>query len=195
MKPLVVGLSGAHVVVGLTKALRRVGSDGGDCTARNDDHSMAIIRLAGVGVIDESITGLDVGGRALKIAAGASPAVDFGEAVTEVLGTDLLLAARVATARKTLVQVLVTTSEDALADKVGAITVLATVAAVVVAPVGIGSALVVSAVAVVVGTVPPLLGISNNSVAVVGGSKADKAGKSNNNNSLHPFFFVTTKKS
>jgi len=194
VEPLVVCLGSAHVVISNTIAFGRVSSDCGAVTTLDDDHSVSIIRIARVSVVDENITSPDVGRRGLKIAASALPAVNVMEAIAEVLGTDLLLTARIATAWKTLIQVLVTTSKDALADKVGAITILATVATVIIAPIGPGSALIMSAVAIVVGTIPPLLGISNNIITIVlSGSKTTETKNSNNTNSLH-FFFNNNKK-
>jgi len=182
VEPLVVSLGGSHVIVSDAVALSRVSGDGGAIATLDDDHGVSVIRVARVGVIDENITSLDVAGRSLEIAAGASPAVDLSKAIAEVLGADLLLAARIATAGETLIQVLVTTSKDALADKVCAITVLTTVATVIIAPVRPGSTFIVSTAAIMIGTIPPLLGICNYSITII--CSSTKAQKSHNNKNV-----------
>jgi len=185
VEPLQIRHRAAHVSVGNIVVGVGVTGDGGVGATGNDDGGVSLTRAAGARVIDENITSLDVLGRSLILAAGASPAVSAVETITKILSTDLFLAARITTARATLVQRLVTTSKNALTDKVGAITTVASIAAVLLAPVGPGGARGVGLLAIVVGTIPPLLGISNDSTAVISSSKTDKAEKSNNSNSLH----------
>ena len=169
MEPLIVRLAASHVSVGLAVVLCGVASDG-DRVGSDDDDSVSRGASARARMVDEDITSLDVGGRSLLVAAGASPAVLGLEAVTKVLGTDLLLAAGVASAGRTTRELGVATSKDALGDKVGAVTTVAGVTAGLATPVGVGSARSVGA-ALVVGSAPVLLGIGNDSASVVG-SKA-----------------------
>ena len=185
VEPLKVGHAAAHV--GVSDVVVRVGvaGDGGVGATRNDKNCMGIVGAAGARVVDEHITGFDVLGRSLVLTTGASPAVGAVEAVTEVLGAHLLRAARITTAGATLIQSLVATSEEALADKVGAITTVASVVAVLGAVVGPGGAGLEAAAALVVGAVPPLLGIGNSLVTIVSGSKTAEAEKSKDGNSLH----------
>jgi len=178
-----------HVVdiVSVLNAEVRAGmaSNGRSISFRNNEDSMSIVRFARVFVVDENITSLDVVWGRLIITASASPAVVVGETVAKVLCTDFLLAARIATAWATLIQVLVTTSDEALAHKVGAIAAVAAVAAHFTAKVRIGSAIIIVAVAVMVGAIPPLLGVLNGSLTIVGSSSTEQTNKTKQNKSLH----------
>ena len=169
MEPLIVGLAAGHVSVGLAVVLGGVASDG-DGVGGDDDGGVGRGAGAGARVVDEDITRLDVGGGSLLVAAGAGPAELGLEAVAEVLGADLLLAAGVASAGCTAGEVGVAASDEALGDEVGAVATVGGVAADLAAPVAVGGAGGVGA-ALVVGGVPPLLGVGDGVVAVVG-SKA-----------------------
>ena len=180
VEPLQIRHGAAHVVIGNTVVRARVASDSWVGATLNDEHGVSLVRAAAARVIDENITSLDVLWRRLVLAASASPAMSAMEAITKLLCAHFLLAARIATALTTLVKRLVATSEQALAHKVGAIARVARVAAVLIAPVRPGSARgVLSLLAIVVGTVPPLLGISNSFATIISGSKTADAQKSN----------------
>jgi len=169
-----------------------VAGDLGAGAARDDEHSVSLVAGARARVVDEDITREDVAGRLLTIAAGPGPTVLVGKAVTKVLGADFLLAARIATAGSTLVESSVATSKKTLGDKVGAVTTVAAVAAVLTAIVGPWSAALIARRALVVGAVIPGLGIRNSSITVVGSNTSCK-GK-NSNNGLHVKRFVEGKK-
>ena len=186
VEPLKIRHAAAHVSVSNTVVGVGVASNGGIGATLDDDNSVSSVRRARARVIDENITSLDVGRRSLILTASTSPAMSAVEAITKILCTDLFLAARVTTARTTLVQSLVATSNEALADKVSAVTTVAAIAAVLTAEVGPGRAAEIRRIlAVVVGTVPPLLGISDSSVAIISGSKAAEAHESEERKSLH----------
>jgi len=184
VEPFVVGHGAGHVVVVLTPVRVGVAGNLGVRATRDNDGGVGLVAGAGARVVDENITRTDVGRRSLAETAGAGPAVLVGKAVTKVLGTNLLLAARIATARTTLVQMAVATSNKALGNKVGTVTTMALVVAVLTAVVGPRSAGLVTTAALVVGTVPPGLGICNSLVAVVSSSSTSCKGKKSNN-SLH----------
>ena len=179
VKPLIIRLAASHVSVGLAVVLCGVASDG-DRVGSDDDDNVSRGASARARVVDEDITSLDVAGRGLLVAAGASPAVLGLEAVTEVLGTDLLLAAGVTSAGGTTGELGVATSEKALGDEVGAVTTVGAVAASLATPVGVGGAGSVST-ALVVGSAPVLLGVGNDSVSVVS-SKAGRNQHAKDNN-------------
>jgi len=183
VEPFVVVVAASHVVVVLAEVRGGVAGDLGVRATSDDESGVGSVAGARAGVVDKNITRADVGRRSLTVAALASPAVLVCKAVTKVLGANLLLAARITTAWATLVQLGVTTSKKALGNKVGTITTVAAVAAVLLTVVGIRSAGLVSTAALVVGTVPPGLGIGNGLVTVVGSSTSCKSKKSNK--SLH----------
>ena len=134
MEPLIVRLAASHVSVSLAIMLSRVASDG-DGVSANNNSSVSRVVSAGASMIDENITSLDVAGRSLLVPAGASPSVLSLEAVTKILSTNLLLPARIPSARSTTRKLSVTTSENALGDKVGTITTVASIPASLAAPV------------------------------------------------------------
>jgi len=183
VEPFVVRVAARQVGVVLAPKLRGVASNLGMRTTSDNDGSMSSVAGARISVVNENITRTDVGGRRLMIAALASPAVLVSKAVTKVLGANFFLAARIATAWTTLVQLRVTTSKKALGDKVGTVTTIVTIAAELITPVGIRSASVVTTAAPVVVAIPPCLGVGNSPVTVVGSSTSCKSKKSNN--SLH----------
>ena len=133
-------MAAAHVGVSNTVVGGGVAGNGRIGATSNDQHGVSSVGRAGVSVVDENITSLDVGWRRLILAAGASPAVGTVETITKVLCTGLLLAARITTARATLIQRLVATSVKALAHKVGAITTSTGVATMLRTEVGPGRA-------------------------------------------------------
>ena len=136
-------------------------------------------------MVDENITREDARRRLLVISASSGPAVLSRETVTEVLCTDFLLSAGISTAGSTLIEGIMTTSKKTLRDKVCTITTVAAVAAVLRAKVRPGIALQIAAGrAVVVGLVPPGLGIRDSLITVVSSRSTSCKGKKSNN-SLH----------
>jgi len=190
VEPLQVRHRAAHVSVGNVVVRVRVASNGRIRTTLNDKSGVSLIRVARTRVIDENITSLDVGWRSLVLATGASPAMSAMETITKILSAHFLLAARITTARTTLIQSLVTTSKEALTDKVGTITTIAAIVAVLTAPIRPGRARGIRLLAIVVGTIPPFLSISNSSTAVISCSKTAETKKSNKSNCLHFFFLL-----
>ena len=183
VQPLVVRHSAGLVVVVL--AIVRIGmtSDSGIGSTRDDEHSVSLVAGARSRVVDEDITRDDVGWGLLVVSTSPGPSVLPRKAVSEVLGTDLLLAARISTARSTLVQGGVATSKKALRDEVGTVTMVAAIVTVFIAVVGPWSAALVARGALVVGLVPPGLGVGDSLVTVVGRDTSSECKKSNN--SLH----------
>ena len=166
MEPLIVRLAASHVSVGLAVVLGGVASDG-DRVGGDNNGGVSIVVGAGATMVDEDIANLDVAGRSLLVPAGASPPVSGLEAVTKVLGTNLLLPTRIPSAGCTTGELGVTTSKNALGDKVGTVTSMRAVTASLATPVRIGRAGGVGA-ALVVGSAPVLLGVGNDSVSVIG---------------------------
>ena len=186
MEPLIVGLAAGHVSVRLAVVLGGVAGNG-DGVGGDDKGGMSRGAGAGARVVDEDITRLDVGGRGLLVAAGAGPAELGLEAVAEVLGADLLLAAGVASAGCSAREAGVATGNKALGNEVGAVATVGGVAAGLTAPVTVGGAGGVSA-ALVVGGAPILLGVGNGVVAVVG--KAGGNQHTEDNKGFEHFFIA-----
>ena len=166
VEPLIVGLAAGHVVVAHAVVVGGVAGDGDRARGGDNKGGVGIIARAAARVVDEDITRLDVVGRPSEVAAGTGPAESGNEAVTEVLGADLLPAAGVASAGCSAREVGVVTGNKALGNEVGAIATVTTVAAGLTAPVAVRGAGSVSAT-LVVGRVPPLPGIVDCSVSVV----------------------------
>ena len=178
VEPLIVRLRTGHVSVRNSIAVRRVASDG-DRVGGDNNGGVSIVVGAGATMVDEDIANLDVAGRSLLVPAGASPPVSGLEAVTKVLGTNLLLPTRIPSAGSTARKLGVTTSKKALGDKVGAIPTVPAITASLATPVRIGRAGGVGA-ALVVGSAPVLLGVVHSSVPIVGeGSREEKSNDTN----------------
>jgi len=192
VEPFVVVVAASHVVVVDAKVSAGMAGDGRVGAARDDKNGVSSVAVAGILVIDKHITRTDVGRRRLVVAADTGPAVDIGKAVAKALGSDFLLATRIATARISLVKIFVATSKKALGNKVGTVTTVAAVAAVLLTVVRPRSAGLVTTVAVVVGTVPPGLGICNRSITIIGSCTSCKSKESNN--SLHESIKETKKR-
>jgi len=176
-------MSASHVVVVNSIVRRRVASDSGIGSTRDNEHSVCSVAVAGVRVVDDDITREDAIRRRLVVSTGAGPAVSAREAVSDVLCTDFLLAARISTAGSTLVQRGVATSKKALRNEISTVTTVAAIVAVLRTVVGPWSAVLVARGAVVVGLVPPGLGIRDGGITVVSRDTSSECKKSNN--SLH----------
>ena len=184
VEPLIIIMSSSHVVV--VDAVVR-GGVAGDCgigTTRDDKNSMSTVAVAAIRVINKNITRDDVVWRRLVISACSGPSVSSSEAITEVLCTDFLLSAGIATAGSTLIERCVATSKKTLRDKVSTVTTVAAIIAVLTAIISIRSAILKTRGAVVVGLVPPGLGIGNSSITVIG-SRGTSCKSNQSNNSLH----------
>jgi len=171
VKPLIIRHSVAHVSVSNAIMRVRMAGDCGRRAAGNNNDSVCLARIAASFVIDENITSLDVRRRSLQVSASASPAVNFMKAVTEVLCADLFLTARVATAREALIKILMTTGNEALTHKVCAITTVAAITAVFTTIIRPWGARIKLGRAIVIGTVPPFLSISNSGLTIISGNK------------------------
>ena len=135
MEPLIIRLRTGHETVRNSIVVRRVASDGDGVNANNNS-CMGRGASARTRVVDENVPRLNVTGRGLFEPAGASPPLPGGKAVTKVLGTDLLLPARIPSAGCSAIEVGMATSNKALGDKVCAVTAVVSIpAGIAVAPV------------------------------------------------------------
>ena len=138
-------------------------------------------------MIDEDVTSLNCAGRGKSVPASASPTVLSSKAISKVLGANLLLATGVPSAWCTAGKAGVTTSKNALRNKVGAVTTVAGITTSLIIPIRIRSARGVGA-ALVVGSAPVLLGIGDDSISVV--SKAGRNQHAKNCNGLEHGYLI-----
>lgn len=129
MDPLIIWMTVSHISVGSTIMLRRVASDLCRRSSADNDCSVSSVVITRALVVDENVT---LGNPAWwgKMVSAGTFVTEFSEAITEVLGSNLLNSAWVSTAWSTNVKRRVSTSDKALANEVSAVTTVGGVSAV-----------------------------------------------------------------